>query len=244
MTQATRTVSQTSALRSGATLTVDNHKGSCHMIPWDREEVEVVARIEAPAYLAAEWAVLLVDATRIELAGDGAELTVAADSLRAPAPPGEERAPTPIVHYEIRAPRALRFFIRDHESDIEIGGFSGAVEIATHKGTVHLAGFRGELEIRTHKGAVELEDVVIEDDSWVRSFKGRISFRMARPQGLSLTMNLAKKAIFHGDFGGRAHEQAGGELETPLAGGGPRLRIESQGGEVWLRCPSPDEALV
>jgi hypothetical protein len=244
MTGPTKTVRQTAALRSGATLTVSNHKGSLRLTPWERAEVEVEARIEAPAYLDGEWAAGLVEATRIEVGGSPEELTIETNFRRAPKPPGEESVPSPLVHYEIRAPRALRLKIRDHESGIEIGNFSGAVEIATHKGSVRLAGFHGELEITTHKGSVELADVVIENDSRVRSFKGRISIHLARQQGLSLVVDLAKKAIFHGDLEGQVREQAGGGLKSLLAGGGPRLLIESQGGEIWMSCPSSEGVLV
>lgn len=244
MTGPSKTVRQSVALRSGATLSLSNHKGSLRLIPWERAEVEVEARIEAPAYLDGEWAAKLVEATRIEVVGGPEELKIETDSRLAPTPPGADGAPCPFVHYEIRAPRALRIKLRDHESEIEIGGFSGAVEIATHKGTVRLTDFRGELEISTHKATVELADVAIEDDSRVRSFKGTISILLARPQGLSLVVDLAKKAVFHGDFEGQVDEKVGGGLESSLAGGGPRLRIESQSGEIWLSCRSPEAVLA
>jgi hypothetical protein len=239
-----KTVRQAAALKSGATLSVRNHKGSVRLTPWEREEVELEARIEAPDYLDAGTAAQLVEATRIEVGGGAASLTVDSDSRRAPAPRGSESAPAPLIHYAIRAPHALRLKVEDHESEIEIGGFSGAAEIATHKGSVRLAGFSGELEISTHKGTIELSDVAIGGDSRVRSYKGSVSIGLVPARGLSLVVDLAKKAVFQGDLEGQVRRQVGGQLESSLAGGGPKLRIESQSGEVRLYCPRSEGVLV
>ena len=103
---------KTVALEPGGNLSIDSAGGSVLLLAWDRPQVEIRARIEAPANVDGDYARDIVEATRIDVRETAGEVSIGSDF-------GEverrgffdRRRSLPDVHYEIRAPRELNLNI-------------------------------------------------------------------------------------------------------------------------------------
>ncbi|HWQ52084.1 MAG TPA: hypothetical protein VN442_00265 [Bryobacteraceae bacterium] len=106
--QDVKEIRKTVPLAKDGRVVLDTHKGRVEVNTWDREEVEVCARIEADKFSL-----------------NGANLVLGTD-VRIDAAPGSVRIKTdlrrvegwgrPLVHYQIRMPRAARLQIRNYRS--------------------------------------------------------------------------------------------------------------------------------
>lgn len=71
-----REFAQTVDLDPGGALRISGNKGSMQVTSWDQPRVEIRARIERPGDVDADYAARAVEATRIDVVGDGRSLTV------------------------------------------------------------------------------------------------------------------------------------------------------------------------
>ncbi|MFQ5926252.1 MAG: DUF4097 domain-containing protein [Terriglobia bacterium] len=173
---------KTVEFESGGRLTLDTYKGSIHLSPWDRNQVEVVARIEAGEHVSQEYAERSVEATRVEVWGSASSLTIRSDYEDVPCRDrwwfGGCSKVLPYIHYEIRAPRKLSIRLDDHKSETDISGFEGDFDLDTHKGEVKLANLSGEIRLETHKGRVEASE--LSGDIRLNTHKGRMNLTGVR----------------------------------------------------------------
>lgn len=168
--------SQTVEFEAGGHLRLKTFKGSIHIRPWDRNQVEIKARIEPGEDVSVEYAARSVEATKVDVWGSGRSVTITSDYEDVPC--RDDRwsfgcsKTLPYVHYQIRVPRKVDLSVDDHKSSIDVTGLAGRLEFDTHKGTVELADLAGEVQMKTHKGEVVLEGA--EGRIELQSHKGRI----------------------------------------------------------------------
>ncbi|HSR68252.1 MAG TPA: DUF4097 family beta strand repeat-containing protein [Acidobacteriota bacterium] len=250
--------SETLPFTSGERLTVDAYKGTIHISSWDRQEVEVIATVEAPSDLDGEYARRIVDATEVRIRQTASGVSIKSDYDDVPSRRegwfwGSSKT-LPYVHYQIRAPRSLNLKVDDYKSDIEIYGVEGRIDLETYKGrveardlvgelrletykgTVDLSGVRGGLDIETYKGRVIAEIDSIEADSRLNTYKGNITLVMNSEQGLDLDADLSRRADLHSDFDLRTRGNISRkDFRSTINGGGPRLRVSSYKGDISLK---------
>lgn len=252
---------QTVDLNAGGRLTLKTFKGSIKLTSWDRNQVEIVARIEPGDDVSTGYAEESVAATRIGVSGSGSSVRIESDYDDVPCTRGFRffgintgcSKTLPFVHYEIRAPRQLNIRVEDHKSEIFLERFQGAIEVDTHKGFVEAGDLAGELRFRTHKGRIRLDGVrgrldiethkgevllvadEIDGRSRMETHKGMISLTLPASQGLDIRAELGRRANFHSDFAITSKAFGRGRIEGSINGGGPLLTIESHKGEIRLR---------
>ena len=260
--QSEKEFTRTVQLRSGGRLTFDTYKGTIHLEPWDREEVEIRARIVADGEVSDEYAEASVEATRVEVGGSGASVRVNSEYDDVPCEEsyrllgrifGGCSKTLPMIHYEVRAPRELRLRIDDHKSTIEFSGFSGEFMVEshkgiidasdltgeftlnTHKGRARIVGLEGGFDIDTHRGEIEIEGLAITARSSIDTHRGTVTLTLIRPQGLSVRADLGRRADFQTDFPITLTARRDGRMEGDINGGGPVLRIESHRGQIYIK---------
>ena len=239
---ATRTVKKALHLRAGGALRIETYKGSVELVPWSRERIEVVARIESDPEDSGSHAERSVAGTRIAIEGGGSAVSISTDHDDEPRTFWGQRL-LPAVHYRIRAPSRLRLALGDHKSRISLAGFEGELRLRSHKGRIDarkvegritldlykgrafLDAVAGRVAVSTYKGAVTLRMRRMDGPSSLRTHKGRIELRLPPSQRPRLDVRLGRRATFENGLGG------GG------AGAGPGLTVRSHRGTVVLGRP-------
>src|SRR5688572_30089310 len=94
----------------GGNLTFTTDKGSINLVSWERNQIEIVARIDPPEDVTEEYGRRVVEAVRIEVLGGGRSLTIRSNFDDVPYKTDnlvnkDKRLPD--IHYEVRAPRSL-----------------------------------------------------------------------------------------------------------------------------------------
>jgi len=244
-------------LQSGARLKLDTYKGTINIVAWERNEVEVTARIEAPDDVDADYGAKIVAATEVEVFGDERSLTIRSNYDDVPSEKswlGLGTSKTlPYVHYEIHAPRNLNLRIKDYKSRIEVYDVEGAFDIETYKGVLSLRDLRGDIRLETYKGtgdilgisgSLDLEtykgNLTVEADaltgrSRLDTYKGEITLIVPRSQGFDLDADISKKGVLISELGDKSARIRNEDIRQDLNGGGPRLRVETYKGQIILK---------
>jgi len=252
-----RSFEKTVPLDAGARLTVVSHKGGVTLTPWDRDEVEIRARIEAPDGVSADYAKRAVEATAIDVTGDRQALRIAPDYDKVPTERGwfgGDSRTMPPVFFEIRAPKRLdvrldldrsetklgafegRFDIESDRSTIEAGSLVGALRLEIDRGDrVRFGPIDGSIDVTADRSDVEIALARLDGDSRVEVDRGSVELRLAPSQGLELRADIERRADFRSDFPVTTSGRIGERIEGTINGGGPRLRLHSERARVELR---------
>ncbi len=247
-------------LEAGGSLDIGSHRGEIDLIPWQRPEVHVEARIEAPPGLDAPYADQIVEATQVRVGGGGSAVFVHTDHGDVPPPPEGRRrrwliarsqAPrVPAVAYRIHAPQRLHLRVQDHASTVRAGAFEGELEIVTHAGDVTVEGFVGELRVVSHKGRTEVLNlegrlqvashsgslgvrrVRLTGPSRIETHRGEVDFAAAEGAGFTLMARLGERAAISGALPADGGLRPDGVRAVAVAGGGPALWLVSYKGRI------------
>ncbi len=132
---------KTVALEPGGNLSINSAGGSVLLLAWDRPQVEIRARIEAPANADGDYARDIVEATRIDVRETAGEVSIGSDF-------GEverrgffdRRRSLPDVHYEIRPPRELNLDIQlARGAGTTVRGFEGRIAMSVDRSDLNLS---------------------------------------------------------------------------------------------------------
>lgn len=245
---------RTVALGAGGTLRLDARKGSVTITGWDRPAVDIKARIVAPSHVEAEYGARAVAATAIDIVSQGGEVSIRSNY---DAVPGRGTLWTdrevPAVHYEIRAPRAIRLHVDADRGPVTVAGFEGAVGLKVDRGALDLRDVRGDLTVTIDRGdRSRLADVAgrlrleadrtslvvtadqVDDRSRIDIQRGDLDLRLPAGQGLTLQTDVSRRSRVVADvpvqWNGDVPRRATGHVN----GGGPTLAIESDRGRVHI----------
>jgi hypothetical protein len=228
-------VNRTVALRGNGSVEIETHKGSIRVSVWDRQEVEIQARIEAEPGS-------LMDRRRFD--GTDVHIDSSPDSVRIKTYypdfnwccSFDDSGTNPEVRYTIRMPKSAQLTIRDHRSDTEVTGLQGALNLTTQRGTVHLGGLGGALHLDTHRGDVQVEFSSFTANSSISNFRGTVELSMPKSSRFDLQTNSGRHGSIETDFSVMTHTMSrrGETVHGAVNGGGPSLRIETERGEVRI----------
>lgn len=259
-----REFNQTRALEAGGTLVFDTDKGSVKLTGWERPEVAVYARIEAPENLKidadADYARRIVETARIDIRGDARSLFIRSNFDDVPTKTerfGGWSRSTPNIHYEIKAPRALNLRLNADRSRVSVEGFNGRlaletdrtpvtaraltgdVQIKVDRGNVQLDNVRGSLALNTDRTDTNANDLALERDSRLNVSRGEAQLRIPAEHPLSVNARISRREIFESDFGITTNNFRSDRderlIEGVINGGGPRLTVEGDRSRVYLR---------
>jgi hypothetical protein len=241
----------------GGNLTFTTDKGSIHLVSWDRNQIEIVARIDPPEDVNEDYGKRVVEATRIEVLGSARSLTIRSNFEDVPyridnLVSRDRRLPD--IHYEVRAPRSLNLELNaDRCRKVEVSGFAGRFNIETDRspfaatdldgdlhlrvdrGSVKVARLQGSLDINTDRTDSEIEVGALRNDSKVNVGRGDMALMMPGSQGLTVKANTGRRERFDTDFPIASTTFGKERVEGTINGGGPTLTISGDRSNVRLK---------
>ena len=253
-----RVFDQTVPLASGGRLSIEAGKGSLQLTGWDRDEVEIHARIEPPENVSDDYARRAVQATQIEVSGGGQSVRIEPDYSDVPYREdrwNDNSRSIPFIHFEIRAPRNIRLVAESDRGPATISGFEGDLDIETDRGEADLSDLTGRIEVVIDRGGdsrfsnltgsldlefdrtdVTMRNITIEGDSVIEIDRGEIEISLPADQALTIVTNMSRRAEFESDFPVTMESMDGRDFRGTINGGGPELSIDSDRGSVSLRA--------
>ncbi len=242
------------ALDAGGRLTVRVDRTTLKLESWERNQLDVFARIEPPQGVSEEYAREAVEATRIEVTGDSHSLTVATNFENVPYRiQGLSRSRSlPEVNLEIRCPRNLQLRVDGDRSDVTVRSVEGNLDLETDRTKVEtwdLAGtlrlkmdrgsgrvtrMRGSLNVEGDRTDMTFENVQIDGDSRFDTHRGNVDLRVPQTQKLSLHSNAGRREEFHSDMPLTMQGLSRDRIDGTLNGGGPQLVIRMDRGKFNL----------
>ena len=154
------TFEETVPLQPGGNLTIDASGGSVLLLAWDQPQVEIQARIEAPADVDGDYGRDIVAATRIDVRTSGGAVSIRNDFSEVERRGFFDRRRTrPDVHYEIRAPRELNLDLNlDRGAGTTLRGFEGQILMNVERSDLNLVELSGTLRVNLENGQMQASD--------------------------------------------------------------------------------------
>ena len=152
-----RTFQQTMEFQSGSRLALEAERGSVRLTSWDRQEAEILARIEPPPGVDADYAQQAVDGTTIEVRGNRRSVRIRTDYRGVPRLLGDRRVPR--VHYEIRVPRQLDLDLEIDRAATTIEGFEGRLLLDLDRSDLDARDLAGTVTLQLDRGTLQASDL-------------------------------------------------------------------------------------
>lgn len=218
---------RTFTLAPRAVLRADaGQNGGISVKAWDRNEVQLRARVQARGGSSAE-ARRLVEQTEIDTEG----------TIRPRVPDGRGDA-WASVSFELMVPRRANLDLSTRNGGIGIDGVTGEIRFAAQNGGVGLDGVGGDVRGRTTNGGLR---VVLAGNRWegdrldVETTNGGV--KLIVPDGYSADLETGTtNGGLRVDFPVMVEGEVGRRLRTRLGEGGPLVRaVTTNGGVVVER---------
>ncbi|HEV8484561.1 MAG TPA: hypothetical protein VGV87_13550 [Blastocatellia bacterium] len=240
---------------SGGELKINSTKGTVKLTGWDRNQVQIIARIVMKERVDADYARRAIEAVRIEVLGDAHELSIRPiyDDVPRDGLAGLSRT-LPDVDFEIQAPRHMSLLLDTDRTEVELGGIDGTLNLKSDRGkvTAHdlggdirlkmdrcgnsaLSGLRGTLTVEMDRSDLTVGPLQISGDSRLDVSRGEVELKLPRTQGLSVSANVGRRADFDSEFAISASKFRD-RVEGDINGGGPKLLIHTDRGKVGLKA--------
>lgn len=217
----TTTVAFTGSVRVDAGM-----NGGVEVVAWDRNEVEVRAKV---------WANAGSEDRAREIAR-AVEVTVSGGIVGADGPDVARRESWG-VSYELRVPRSSDLHLETHNGGITVEDVTGGIRFAALNGGVHLSGVAGDVRGRTTNGSLHIE---LDGDRWAgtgldaETVNGGVELTIPRNYSAELVTGTVNGGIDI-DFPVTVSGRIGRSLRTTLGDGGPTIRAVSTNGGIRIR---------
>jgi hypothetical protein len=145
-------IKRTLDFESGGSLRINLDVSEIRMSSWDRNQVDVSARIEPPRNANEEYARRIVEATELDISGDARSLTIRSvirDSFWKGLSDHWRGLPT--IHCEIRAPRTLNLRLDIDRSTLDLNGFEGDLSLKTDRSSLTASDLIGTIRVRVDR---------------------------------------------------------------------------------------------
>ncbi len=240
---------------SGGNLVLRIDHSTLRLESWNRDEVEVFARIEPPANVSEDYARQAVEATRIDVAGDARSLSITTNFDNVPYRiHGASRSRSlPHVNLEVHAPRNLRLRLDGDRSDVAVHGIDGKLELGTDRTKLEARNLAGRLRLKMDRGSASISElrgsldvdgdrtdmtfdaVQIEGNSRFDARRGNIELHVPPSQGLTVHANTGRREQFHSDLALAMQGMSRDRIDGTVNGGGPELAIRIERGKFSLK---------
>jgi hypothetical protein len=239
----------------GATLAVENYKGTIHVAATNGNQVtvEVQKRFEGSDADRKWW----MENVKISFHNDPGRVEVKVDyPTHNCVMCWETHDYTAAVELEIGVPRQINVKLDGYKPDIKISGIQGDLTIKSYKAPMLVEGTTGAIHIDTYKDAIRLRDVTIHGALLVKSYKadaeiralslgqsaevanekGSIVVHVPASAGFTVDFEGGRRSSFSTDFALRASTGfSGREVRGDVNQGGSKLRLRTVRGSVELR---------
>ncbi len=227
---------RTVPLAANGRVELESERGTARIMPWDRQEVEVVATIDArPESLDPEETV-----RRTEIRFDAT-----ADSVHIRTDFGERNRDgwfnnevSPLVHYEIKVPRTLDLTVDDNRSEIHIGDLHGRLRLHTDRSTIEVASLEGRLSVEADRGSVRIGRLALSGGGDFNTDRTEVDLGINPNRGLTLDLDADRVSpdVDNSLLTGMMREDSRHLTYRGAIGkGGPTLRYNADRGSLRLR---------
>jgi hypothetical protein len=252
-----RTFDKTVTLKPGGSLSLKATKGSVRLTAWAKPQVRIHALIEASGRTDASYAREAVEATKVDVSGEGDSVRIRSNYDDVPHRSGSwwgDSQEIPEIHYEISAPARIDLTLDIDRSNSDMSGFDGRVTIESDRSELRLTDVSGELRVNIDRGgrsrfenvtgSFELDgdrtdvDIAVSkltDRGRLELDRGVARIRVAERQSLTLRTDIERRGSFETEL---PLEVRGGSSRSPegtINGGGPTLTVIAHRARVELR---------
>lgn len=211
-----------------ASLRIDGGRnGGASVIGWDRNEIEIHARIQAQAEDVDDARSL---ASRVTFTTDG---TIRADG------PDTGRRESWHVTFVVYAPRSIDIEAEAHNGPVSAREITGRIDLETHNGPVSLHDVGGDVRARTQNGPLTVE---LTGTRWdgrgldAETQNGPVTLEI--PEGYNAELETGTvNGPMRVDFPMQVTIQGrvGRSLRTTLGSGGADLHVTTRNGPLTIR---------
>ncbi len=221
-------------LSAGGQLTVDTYKGFIKVSTWDKNEVDIQARVESDDSLISD--ARDVRDTEIRFDASSNSVRVKTDYSRIESWFRLTQT-TPRVRYTISMPRGAALTIKDYKSETEITGLHADLNIHTYKGTVRVRDLDGSIQAYSYRGEMKIEMSNIRARSKLETYRGDYDVTMARSAKFDIEEDQGRRGHLDSDFPRTVNSSRQlGRSRGQVNGGGPLLMLKSYRGTFRLRA--------
>lgn len=212
-------------------LVVDGgQNGGASVIGWDRNEIEIHARVQAQAET-------MADARDIA----GRVTTRTADGRIEAEGPDTGRREHWSVTFVVYVPRSIDLDLRAHNGPVSARNVTGRLVLETHNGPVSLRQVAGDVTAETHNGPVSVE---LSGTSWdgrgltATTRNGPVTLEIPERYNAELETGTVNGPM-NIDFPLQVtiEGRVGRNLRTTLGDGGAPVRVTTRNGPLTLRRP-------
>ena len=255
----TKQFDKTVPLPAGGYLSLNATRGSVKLTSWDRNEVEIHARIQAAPRVDADYARESVDATTVDVTSGGRDVRIRSNYDKVPGTRsswlgGGSWKDVPEIHYDIRAPRKLEIRMDIDRSDATVRGFDGRVDIVSDRSELDLSDLAGRITLEVDRGEssrlenvrgslridgdrtdFDIELAQLDDRSSIETDRGDVRIELAPSQGVTIDADLSRRSDFDAD--NLTVQKRTGDTHRFTAdvnGGGPTLTLEADRGRIRM----------
>jgi hypothetical protein len=239
-------------VNSGATLAVENYKGTIHVAAatGNQVTVDVQKRFEGSESDRKWW----MENLKIDFHNDPGRVQIKVEYPNCKFC-WQTQDYTAAVELEIRVPRQINVELDGYKPDIKVSGIQGDLKIKSYKAPMLVEGTTGAIRIDTYKETLRLRDVTIRGTLAVKSYKadaditalslgqsaeiasekGDVVIRVPANTGLSVDFEGGRRSSFSTDFALRSSSgYSGREVRGDINQGGSKLHLRTSRGSVRL----------
>jgi len=229
---------RTVPLAANGRLELGSERGTARIMPWDRQEVEVVATIDArPESPDPEESVRRTE-IRFEATPDSVRIrTDFGDQMRNGGWFNDHEV-APLVRYEIKVPRSLDLTVDDDRSEIHIGDLHGRLRLHTDRSTVEVASLEGSVSVEADRGSLRINRLALTDHGDFQTDRTEVDLGINPNHGLSLDLELERVSPDVADgllTGLLRQDNRHLTYRGAIGKGGPTLRYNADRGSLTLR---------
>lgn len=163
------------------------------------------------------------------------------------------------VELELRVPRQVNVDLDGYKPDIKVSGIRGDIYVKSYKAPMLIESTTGSIRIDTYKETLKLRGISITHDlsvksykadvdvdarslgqsARVESYKGDTVLRVPGDAGIELDFDGGRRASFRSDFALSSNTgYSGNKVRAKINNGGTRLHLQTERGTVELRKAS------
>ena len=212
---------------SGRSLSVDGRQnGGVRVFGWDRDQVQVMARMQAHDRTDAEARELL---SRIRIVADER-------GVRAEGPSTDRDYGGWSVSYYVNVPRRFDLDLTAHNGGLSVAGVSGKLALDTHNGSVALLDVGGDVRAHTQNGSLNVQlNGTQWDGAGLDAETRNGSVRLSVPERYAAQLETGTvNGSIRTDIPVTVSGNISRQLRIPLGGGGRTVRAVTTNGSVSI----------
>lgn len=143
------------------------------------------------------------------------------------------------VNYTVRAPRSLSTVIKTENGRVVVDGMAGSVRATGSNGPIDGKGLTGAVQASTINGPVRVELGLVGGDISLATINGPVRLVIPTTAKAELSArSLNGRIVTSGLTFENLDQKSGREMEARLNGGGPRVRLETTNGPIFIATSS------